>query len=79
MMKRRELRDGDIIKRNLTSRESWTVVERDGYLWGIPNNNRFFTDTREIALCGDQTEPQLIIANVIGIDFSRTGSKWNQK
>lgn len=79
MTKKREPRDGDIIKRDLTSRESWTVVERDGYFYGIPNNNKFFTDTTEIHLCGDQTEPQLILANISGIDFSRTGSKWNQK
>lgn len=44
---------GDIIKRNLTSRQSWTV-QTDGWgnLVGIPNNNKFFTDKEPIELTG---------------------------
>ena len=45
-----QLKEGDIIKKDLRSRQSWTVINVDGKLMASPNPNSIFPDTTVIEL-----------------------------
>ena len=69
---------GDIIKKDLTSRQSWTVQERDGKLYAIPNTNKLFKDTTPVELhLGDQNCKYIRIANISNLDFSIHKTGWS--
>lgn len=69
-------KEGDIVKKELYSRQSWTVVNDNGKLRLQPNTNAHFKD-REIT---DFEEADYhIIPNVSGIDFLSTGGHWPKK
>jgi len=66
-----QIQDGDIIKKDLTSRQSWTVEEKDGRLYAIPNTNKFFTDDTPVELyIEDQNCNYIRLANLTNLDFS---------
>lgn len=48
-----QLEIGDIVKKDLTSRQSWTVIEINGKLMLHPNTNSYFPDTEPIEITGD--------------------------
>lgn len=48
-----EYKVGDIVKKDLTSRQSWTVVDVSGKLKLKPNTNKYFPDTEVVDFNGD--------------------------
>lgn len=70
-------KEGDIVKKELYSRQSWTVVNDSGKLRLQPNTNAHFKDT-EITDFEDIDYHVLI--NISGMDFSSTGGNhWPNK
>lgn len=57
---------GHIVKKDLTSRQSWTIEERDGKIIGIPNTNEYFTDKTEIEITEENEHEFVRILHVRG-------------
>jgi len=86
MESKSEFKHGDIVKKDLTSRESWTVVEEEnGKLMLHPNINTVFRDTKildleEEIIKDDFLKQKFIrLANISGLDFSTYTSGWREK
>jgi hypothetical protein len=70
------LKDGDIIKKDLTSRQSWTMNVIDGKLMAVPNTNKFFKDATPIEWSGEDC---FVIASISSVDYSKYTNNWNME
>lgn len=66
---------GDVLKKDLRSRESWTVIEDSGKLRLQPNTNKCFTDSTIVDFDGEYTK----LADIGGLDFSKEVCGWSEE
>lgn len=60
-----EYKEGQIVKKSLTSKQMWVLRELEGTLMAVPITNSYFTDTEPIEL----TDDMIILPEVRGTDL----------
>jgi hypothetical protein len=70
-----EIKEGDIVKRDFTSRQSWIIESIEGKLMAVPTNAKFHPSPDPIEI----TDDMIRLNNIRGIDFSKNTDGWNLK
>lgn len=70
-------KEGDILKKDLTSRQSWVVINQDGRLRLQPNTNKYFTDPTVVDF--EEGVKYIKLLDIRGMDFSTEICGWSEE